>query len=176
MVHEKNWRVSLFVQELCHPRDFLWILAAIPEFRNTTGLPVSSFFWFGIFGWLGKRVSPFFPFNIFTWHSYGIGIYPTQVSPCSSNHTVAWHSWRCHGWWGWRAWGRRRMINFLPWKCRGCWRGQAWGRTGWQTKNHDRNEVLCVALYLNTVFNDMWFLTVDPFIRVSVFVAKPSER
>ena len=48
-------------------------------------------------------------FNMFTWHSYGIGIYPTpQVSPCLSNHTVAWHSWRCHGWWGRRAWGRRR--------------------------------------------------------------------
>ena len=40
MVHEKNWRVSLCVQELCHPRDFLSILAAIPENRNTTGRPV----------------------------------------------------------------------------------------------------------------------------------------
>ena len=30
--------------------------------------------------------------------------------------------------------------------------------------NHDRNEVLCVALYPNTVFNEMWFLTVDPFM------------
>ena len=26
MVHEKNWRVSLCVQELCHPQDFLRIL------------------------------------------------------------------------------------------------------------------------------------------------------
>ena len=46
----------------------------------------------------------------------------------------------------------------------------------WQTRNHDRNQVLCVALYPNTVFNEMWFLTVDPFIRVSVFIAKLSER
>ena len=30
MAHEKNWRVSLCVQELCHPQNFLWILAAIP--------------------------------------------------------------------------------------------------------------------------------------------------
>ena len=66
------------------------------------------FIWFWDFGWLGKRVSPFFPFNMFTWHSYGIGIYPTQVSPCLS------HSGTCHGWWNRRAWGRRGMINFLP--------------------------------------------------------------
>ena len=40
MVHEKNWRVSLCVQELCHPQDFLLTLAAIPVCRNGTGLPV----------------------------------------------------------------------------------------------------------------------------------------
>ena len=36
----KNWCVSLCVQELYHPRDFLKILAAIPVCRNTTGLSV----------------------------------------------------------------------------------------------------------------------------------------
>ena len=41
---------------------------------------------------------------------------------------------------------------------------------------HYRNEVLCVALYPNTIFNEMWFLTVDPLIRVSVFIAKLSKR
>ena len=35
-------------------------------------------------------------------------------------------------------------------------------------RNHDRNEVLCVALYPNPVFNEMWFLTIDPFIGISV--------
>ena len=129
-----------------------------------------------IFGWLGHWVSPFYSFNMWTWHRYWIRIYPTQVSPYSSNHTVAWQSWRCHGWWGRWAWRRRRMINFLPWRCHGCWRGQAGGRTRWQTRNHDRNEVLCVALYPNTVLNEMWFLTVDPLIRVSVCIAKLSER
>ena len=39
-----------------------------------------------------------------------------------------------------------------------------------------RNEVLRVALYPNPVFNEMWFLTVDPLIRISVFIAKLSER
>ena len=38
MVHEKNWRVSLCVQELYHPQDFLWALAAIPVCRNGMGL------------------------------------------------------------------------------------------------------------------------------------------
>ena len=41
-MQEKNWRVSLCVQELCHPRDFLRILAAILGFRNKTGKPVLS--------------------------------------------------------------------------------------------------------------------------------------
>ena len=40
--------------------------------------------------------------------------------------------------------------------------------------NHDRNEVLRVALYPNPVLNEMWFLTGDPLVWVSVFVAKLS--
>ena len=40
MVHEKNWRVSLCVHEICHPQDFLCILAAIPVCRNDTSLTV----------------------------------------------------------------------------------------------------------------------------------------
>ena len=40
----------------------------------------------------------------------------------------------------------------------------------------NRNEVLSVALYPNPVFNEMWFLTIDPFIRISVFIAKLSKR
>ena len=33
-----------------------------------------------------------------------------------------------------------------------------------KTRNHDRNEVLRVALYPNTVLNEMWFSTGDPFV------------
>ena len=101
-----------------------------------------------------------------------IGIYPTQVSPCSSNHTVAWHSWRCHGWWGRRAWERRRRMIIS------CLEGVMDVEEGkFEEELVDKpgttigNEVLCVALYPNTVFNEMWFLTVDPCIRVSVFKA-----
>ena len=131
MIHEKNWRVSLCVQKFYHPQDFLWILAAIPVIRNGTGLTVLDRglrFYLVLDFWLAwSTVSPFFPFNMFTWHSYGIGICPTQVFPCSGL-TVAWHS--C-GWWGRRAWGRRGMIDFLHWTCHGCWRRQAGGRTRW---------------------------------------------
>ena len=43
-------------------------------------------------------------------------------------------------------------------------------------ESHDRNEVLRIEYYRHPVFNEMWFLTVDPFMRVSVFIAKLSER
>ena len=108
-----------------------------------TGLSVLDrclrFIWFWVFGWFsqqllfwkfrGARVSPFLPFDTFTRHSCGIVIHPAQVSPCLSSHAVGGHSWRWHGWWGRRAWWRRKMNNFLTWRCHGCWRGQAWGRT-----------------------------------------------
>ena len=156
IIHEKNLRVSLFVQELFHPQDSLWILAAIPVCRNNTGLPVLArdpdFIWFSDFGWFSQqlfwrfrrvRVSPFLPFHTFAWHD----------------------CWRV-------IW----MINFLPWRCHGCWRRQAWGRTRWQAWNHDRNKVLRVAGYPNPVLNEMWFLTVDPFIRIFVIIAKLSKQ
>ena len=46
----------------------------------------------------------------------------------------------------------------------------------WQAWNHDRNEVLRITLYSNPVFNEMWFLTIDPFVGISVFFAKLSKR
>ena len=42
--------------------------------------------------------------------------------------------------------------------------------------NHNRNEVLSVAGNPNPVFYEMWFLTIDPVIRVSVSMAKLSKR
>ena len=123
-----------------------------------------------------QRVSPFFPFNMFTWHSYWIGMYPTQVFPCSSNHTVAWHSWRCHGWWGRRAWGRRGMINLLPWRCHGCWRGkleeELVDKPG--TTIGTKFSVLhCIRI---SFLMRCGFWPLITFIRVSVFIAKLSER
>ena len=132
------------------------------------------------FGWLvflvGLGVSPFMPYHMFTLHNCRMMIYPARVSPFLSSHTLVWLIWLCHGWWRRRTWGRRGMINFLPWTCHGCWRKQAWRRTCWYTRNHDRYDVLRIALYPNTVLNEMWFLTVDPLVRVSVFTAKLSLR
>ena len=54
MVHEKNSRLSLCVQEVCHPQDSLLILATIPVYRNNAGFPVlarDSLFLDLDFGW-----------------------------------------------------------------------------------------------------------------------------
>ena len=40
----------------------------------------------------------------------------------------------------------------------------------------DKNEILRIANFPNPVFNEMWFLTIDPFVGISVFIAKLSER
>ena len=56
------------------------------------------------------------------------------------------------------------------------WRRKALKKNRWSTWNHDRNEVLRVALFPKPVFSEMWFLTINPFIRIPVFIAKLSER
>ena len=38
------------------------------------------------------------------------------------------------------------------------------------------NEVLCVTNNPKSVFNEMWFLTIDPFVGIPIFIAKLSER
>ena len=37
-------------------------------------------------------------------------------------------------------------------------------------------KVLCVADNPNSILNEMWFLTIDPFVGISVFIAKLSKR
>ena len=44
------------------------------------------------------------------------------------------------------------------------------------SREYDRNEVVRIADYPNSVFNEMWFLTIDPFVGIHVFIAKLSER
>ena len=195
IVHEKNWRVSLCVQELYHPPNFLWILAATPGFQNSTvrdlsrqtkGCPVLSCllficFWkflVGLVKWLviGFTADNGLPrpvINIWTWHTHWRGInFPLILS--FSSLTV---TWCCCSWWRRRAWGRCRKMPLLSWRCHWSWRMRTGGRrTRWQAWNHDRDEVLLVARYSNAVFHEMWFLTIDPFIRISVFIAKLSER
>ena len=109
--------------------------------------------------------------NIGNWHRHWRGIIFSSVLSFSSLIIT----WWCR-WWRRRAWGRCRTRPLLSWRCLWSWMIRTGGRTRWQAWNDDRNEVLCVALYLNTVFNEMWFLTFGPFIRVSVFIVKLSER
>ena len=65
---------------------------------------------------------------------------------------------------------RLLLFHRCPWSW---WRCR--GRT-WQAWNHDRNEVLRIADYPNSVFNEMWFLTIDPFVGIPVFIAQLSKR
>ena len=102
----RNSVIHKIFSEFLQPLRYVRIQRVVPFL-----IEVFVFVWIGISSqqllfWSSRRiqVSPFLPFNMFTWHSYGIGIYPTQVSSCLSSHTVAWHSWRCHGWWSRRAW------------------------------------------------------------------------
>ena len=121
-----------------------------------------------VIGFTANSGSPSSIINIRTWHMHWRGMNWTLILSFSSL-TVAW----CWGWWWRRA---RRTIPLLSWRCLWGWRVRTGGRTRWQAWYHDRNEVLRVALYPNTVLNEMWFLTVDQLIRVSVFIEKLSER
>ena len=49
-----------------------------------------------------------------------------------------------------RAWTRRGTVPLLSWRCHWCWM-----RTGWRTCWHDRNEVHRVAVYPNSIFNEI---------------------
>ena len=181
ILHEKNWRESLcsgtlsstkFSLNSCSHSGISEFNGARPESANN-GFPrsivvSSSFVFWGFLVSLGVLVIGFTAnngfhrsiINIWTWHWRGIN-FPLILSFSSLALT-----WCCCNWWRRRAWGRCRMMPLVSWRCHWSW--QAW--------SHDRNEVLRVALYPNPVFNEMWFLTVDPSIRISVFIAKLSKR
>ena len=116
--------VSAFRNSIIH-EIFSEFLQLFRFFRNTTGTCSCPHSWFVFldFGW----------FCATTHISEEYGSPRTCLSTFFSLDTIA------GGW--------RRIINFLPWTCHGCWRGQkVGGRTRWQARNHDRNEVLRVAL------------------------------
>ena len=74
MVHEKNWRVSLCVQELYHPQGYLRILADILVCRNH-GLC----FYLVLDFWLARQqVSPVPSFQ---------HVYLTQIRDRNLSHT-----------------------------------------------------------------------------------------
>ena len=76
--------------------------------------------------------------------------------------------WRRRGWRRWWA------MTLLSWRCPWSWWRSR--RRTWQAWNHSRNDVLRVAWNPNPVLNEMWFLTIDPFIGIPIFIAKLSKR
>ena len=101
------------------------------------------------------------------WHLHWRDI---TLNPISSLLTLnfTYCRWRRRGW---RRWGGMTLLSRMClWRR---WRSR--GRT-WQAWNHNRNEILRIANYPNPVLNEMWFLTVDPFVGISVFIVKLSER
>ena len=151
--------------------------------------------------WVGKqqvtpfpqqRVSPFFQF--FFWWGFWDLVGLVHKGLLRSTVNRSWHvHWRdvilnsillfsslittwCYRRWWWRAWRRCSTMTPLSWKCPWSWQIRTGGRTRWQAWNHDRNEVLRLTLCSNPVLDEMWFLTIDSFIRTSVFIAKLSKR
>ena len=64
------------------------------------------------------------------------------------------------------------MINFLPQKVSWMLKKASLRKNSLTSLDHDRSEISRIALCPNTVFNEMWFLTNAPFIRMNVFIAK----
>ena len=170
MLHERKWRESFHVLNFVIHQIFFEFLQPLQDFRTQR---VSPFFlWFllicfSIFIGLVNIWSPRSLINR-SWHSYWKDV--TLISILSfSILNFTYCRWRRRS--GRECWA----MTPLSGKCPRSW----WVRSRrriWQAWNHNKNEVLRVALYPNPVLNEMWFLTVDPFIRISVFIAKLSER
>ena len=175
ILHERNWRVSLRVQELHHPPKFLWILGATPGFqslhdlnRQTTGRSVPSWvpFYLVLDFWLAWVTTGFtVPSSTF---ELDTGTGGKSISLCSFplSLDVA-------------VVGEEDELEEDVERCLSCLEGVI-EVEGWEPEeelwNHDRNEVLLVAGTPNPVFNEVWFLTTDSLIRISVLIAKLSER
>ena len=191
ILHEKNWRESLRVLEFHHPPHFHWILAATPGFQNlrdlrrqTTGVDVLSwspfYLFLGVFGWLGdlardwihgkQRVSPFYHQH---WNlTQALERYHFQFDPLSrvslSLDVVV---------------GEEDELEEDVEQCLSCLEGvievEWWepeeelGDKPGTTIGTKFSVLHCIRI---PFFNEMWFLTIDPFIRISVFIAKLSKR
>ena len=137
---------------------------------DSNGFPRSIVvsFLFGFWGFVGLDFIRF-PWSIINqlrhWHWRDVTV--KCIFPFS-NRNFVYCRWRR---WGWRRWRRMTLLfHRCPW---GWWRCRGRTRQAW---DHDRNEVFRIANYPNPVLNEMWFLTIDPFVGIPVFIAKLSER
>ena len=171
-------RDSMF-RKFHHPPKFLWIPAATPGFQNTTGLSVPSttglpfilwFFFHCYWSFIGLiNIGSHRSFVNRSWHSHWRGVTLSSILSFSSLSITYCRWWR-------RAWRRCGTMTPMSWRCPWSWRIRSWRRNCWQAWNHNRIEVLRIANYPNPVFYEMWFLTIDPFVGIPVFIAKLSER
>ena len=173
---EKNWRATLCVQELCHPQDSLWNLAAIPACRKNTGLPVLArdpHFYLGFFLILVGS------FNNPSDVSEEYGSSRTCLSTLSLDTIVG----------GWPEWSiSDEGVMGVEVEEDLDDQGPALkGVMGVEVGKLEEELVDKTGTTIGTKFsvvhsiripfsNEVWFLTVDPFVWVFVFIAKLSER
>ena len=168
IIHEKNSRVSLCVRELCHPQDSL-NSCNIPVYRNNTGLPVlardSHFYLILESGLVYSTNLLMFQNNtglaVLTFRHFHL----TRLQDGDPFHTgltvlVYPHFRLTTSAGGWSEWSIcvegvmgvkvDELEEDLEWSI-SCFKG-------------------VMGVY------EIWFLTVDPFVWVSVFIAKLSWR
>ena len=150
--------------EFHHPPNFPWILAAILGSENSTGFPRSIVVSFLLGLWV-----------LFAWVSSGCpDPSSTEVDTGTREVSLLIRSSRSRVWISPTV-DEEDEDEEDEEERLSCIEGRSRGRT-WQAWNNKRNEVLRVAEYPNPVFNEMWFLTIAPFIRIPVFIAKLPER
>ena len=155
ILHEKNWRESLRVQEFHHPPNFLWILAATPGFQKTTDytdlsvVPFFLVFWFLLAGSTTgcPDMSSTVVDTVTGEMSLSIRFSRSRVS--LSRCVIVGDEDELEE-------DVEQWLSCLESVCE-VWLIRSWGRTRWQAWNHDRDEVLRFALYPNLVFNEMCF-------------------
>ena len=168
-------RISMYWNFIIHQNfhEFLqplWVSQNLHELnRLTTGRPVPS--------WV-----PFYLFSgvLLAWVSSGRpDLSSTELDACTGEMSLSIRSPRS---WLWISLtvgeedeveeGVEEWLSCLE----GVFEVDEDARWTWQAWNHNRNEVLRVAGYPNPVCNEMWLLTNDPFIRISVFITTLSKR
>ena len=146
--------------------SWIWALKILHEKNWRESLRVLEFHHPPKFPWI-LNIGSLRSFVNRSWHVHWRDVTLNSISSFSSlNFTYC--RWRRRGWRRWWA------MTLLSWRCLWSW----WRSRGriWQAWNHNSNEIFRVAGYPNPVFNEMWFLTIDPFVRIPVFIAKLSDR
>ena len=157
-LHEKNWRVSFCVRETSSSAKFSLnscTHSGISEYNGSPNSIVVSFV-FGfcvLLAWVSSRRPD--PSS-------------TEFDTCTGEMSLSIPSSRSRVWISLTV-GEEDEEDERLWS----WRSR---RRTWLTKNHNRNEVLRIARYPSPVLNEMWFLSMDPLIRISVIIAKLSKR